>query len=158
MGTLNNKIQLKKLPKKMKISIFFILTIYIQNAMAEGPKTPTSLWDLAITKSHHSAPESKSDIHGIWFYEQANCKKLFNTISQVIDRIKKGNPGNKDNITSNPKMNNAVRSEGQTLADLLSNAGNKEKTHQEPKIKSSPSSGEKLLRLLSNQPGSKGED
>merc|ERR1719510_2046182 len=55
-------------------------------------------------------------------------------------------------------MNNAVRSEGQTLADLLSNAGNKEKTHQEPKIKSSPSSGEKLLRLLSNQPGSKGED
>ena len=32
------------------------------------------------------------------------------------------------------------------------------KTHQEPKIKSSPSSGEKLLRLLSNQPGSKGED
>jgi len=100
----------------------------------------------------------KTDIHGIWFYEQANCKKLFNTISQVIDRIKKGNPGNKDNITSNPKMNNAVRSEGQTLADLLSNAGNKEKTHQEPKIKSSPSSGEKLLRLLSNQPGSKGED
>ena len=44
----------------MKISIFFILTIYIQNAKAEGPKTPTSLWDLAITKSHHSAPEPKS--------------------------------------------------------------------------------------------------
>ena len=45
----------------MKISIFFILTIYIQNAMAEGPKTPTSLWDLAITKSHHSTLEPKSE-------------------------------------------------------------------------------------------------
>ena len=51
----------KKVAKKMKISIFFILTIYIQNAKAEGPKTPTSLWDLAITKSHHSAPEPKSE-------------------------------------------------------------------------------------------------
>ena len=45
----------------MKISIFFILTIYIQNAIAEGPKTPTSLWDLAITKSHHTTLEPKSE-------------------------------------------------------------------------------------------------
>merc|ERR1739848_619151 len=59
-STIDKKI-FKKLTKKMKISIFFILTIYIQNAMAEGPKTPTSLWDLAITKSHHTAPEPKSE-------------------------------------------------------------------------------------------------
>ena len=30
------------------------------------------------------------DIHGIWFYEQANCQKLFATISQIIDRLRKG--------------------------------------------------------------------
>ena len=44
----------------MKFSIFIILTISIQNAMAK-PQTPSSLWDLAITKSHHSTPEPKSE-------------------------------------------------------------------------------------------------
>ena len=46
----------------MKISIFISLTISFWNAMAEGPKTPKSLWNLAITKSHHPAiSEPKSE-------------------------------------------------------------------------------------------------
>jgi len=99
------------------------------------------------------------DIHGIWFYEQANCQKLFATISQIIDRLRKGHNGQKEIISSGlgPKIQTGPKNDGQTLADLLSNAGNKGKTSPK-QIKASPSGGEKLLRLLSSSGDRNAED
>ena len=100
------------------------------------------------------------DIHGIWFYEQANCQKLFATISQIIDRLRNGHNGQKEIISCGlgpPKIQTGPKNDGQTLADLLSNAGNKGKTSPK-QIKASPLGGEKLLRLLSSSGDRNAED
>jgi len=110
------------------------------------------------------------DIHGIWFYEEGNCKKLFQIIDQVIEKLKTGGSGAPKPLMSNQHFakghpgnvngNKVAKSNGEiSLADLLNNAGNKEKGHQHPPIpapsmvkagtQNSPSGGEKLLRLLS---------
>jgi hypothetical protein len=83
-------------------------------------------------------------IHGIWFYEESNCKKVFTTINQFVDMAI--HPVPKQQQTSYAKAS-ANANNGNSLADLLSNAGNKGKA----KAKPSPSGGEKLLRLLSSQ-------
>jgi len=102
------------------------------------------------------------DINGIWFYEQTNCKKLFQIINQVINKVKSGSnevlsfasaAKGAGNVAVKPTAKNGEIS----LADLLTNAGNKEKNHQPPttqpakpnNVQTSPSGGEKLLRLLS---------
>lgn len=78
------------------------------------------------------------DIFGIWFYEQANCKNLYQMINQVINKVKHGNKKTEKGSGKNGEI---------SLADLLNNANSKNN-----KIES-PGSGEKLLRLLSiNEP------
>ena len=92
------------------------------------------------------------DIHGIWFYEQTNCKKLFQIINDVIEKLK-GHGSNqglrqiKQPMAPGPSTKNGEIS----LADLLTNAGNKvQQQQQQQTLKISPSGGEKLLRLLSS--------
>ena len=97
------------------------------------------------------------EILGIWFYEQANCNKLFTTITQIIERLKSSGQGSEPNkhapsstvsVTAGPRNDGSIN-----LADMLNNAGNKGRPPAAATAaKASPSSsGEKLLRLLSNQ-------
>jgi len=94
------------------------------------------------------------EINGIWFYETANCKKLYQIISQVMNKMSTGQKSNPDiimNKTNEPKSNIIATgngTSGASLVDLLNKAGSKEKSAP---VQSSPSGGEKLLRLLSHQ-------
>jgi len=99
------------------------------------------------------------EIHGIWFYESNNCQKLFVMMNSVIDKLKntkkeisdKGNfkqaaPGVK--VGGSGRIGNSNNGEI-SLADLLHNAGNKERPANTNNHETSPSGGEKLMRLLS---------
>ena len=71
------------------------------------------------------------EILGIWFYEAANCKKLYQIISQVMEKMSNGPKINPDIIMSKPnehKSNTIAcgNGGGASLVDLLNNAGSKE--------------------------------
>jgi len=100
------------------------------------------------------------EIHGIWFYESDNCQKLFVMMNSVIDKLKNTKKDNTDKGSkqSAPGVHYKVGGSGRignsnngeiSLADLLHNAGNKEKPTNTNNHETSPSGGEKLLRLLS---------
>merc|ERR1711953_1483448 len=96
------------------------------------------------------------EILGIWFYEAANCKKLYQIISQVMnkanpDLISTSGPINENGKKMSSMMMTSTNTSGgggASLVDLLNNAGSKEKSA--PGLQGSPSGGEKLLRLLSH--------
>merc|ERR1711976_453075 len=99
------------------------------------------------------------EILGIWFYEAANCKKLYQIISQVMNKMSNNgsssSKANPDLISSSSKTNEnggstKISTDGASLVDLLNNAG-KSKAEKSA-VQGSPSGGEKLLRLLSSQP------
>ena len=76
------------------------------------------------------------EIHGIWFYEETNCQKLFQMMNQVINKLK--NSPKKEVMGQGFKQAapgvkvgsgriGGVSNNGEiSLADLLNNAGNKE--------------------------------
>ena len=72
------------------------------------------------------------EINGIWFYETANCKKLYQIISQVMNKMSTGQKSNPDiimNKTNEPKSNIIATgngTSGASLVDLLNKAGSKE--------------------------------
>jgi len=98
------------------------------------------------------------EIHGIWFYESNNCQKLFVMMNSVIDKLKntkkeitdkgfkQAAPGVK--VGGSGRIGNSNNGEI-SLADLLHNAGNKERPANTNNHETSPSGGEKLMRLLS---------
>jgi len=98
------------------------------------------------------------EIHGIWFYESNNCQKLFVMMNSVIDKLKNTKKENTDKgfkqtapgvkVGGSGRIGNSNNGEI-SLADLLHNAGNKEKPANTNNHETSPSGGEKLLRLLS---------
>merc|ERR1711988_289904 len=99
------------------------------------------------------------EIHGIWFYESDNCQKLFVMMNSVIDKLKNTKKDNTDKSLKQSAPGVKVGGSGRiansnngeiSLADLLHNAGNKEKPQNNTNNhEASPSGGEKLLRLLS---------
>ena len=68
------------------------------------------------------------EIHGIWFYEEANCQKLFEIINRVINKLRNGghDPVLRQAGTGNQNGGHQSNNGEISLADLLTNAGNKE--------------------------------
>jgi len=101
------------------------------------------------------------EIHGIWFYESGNCQKLYSMMSSVIEKLKNASKKEISDKATSKQSAPGVKVGGSgriansnngeiSLADLLHNAGNKEKPQNNTNNhEASPSGGEKLLRLLS---------
>jgi len=127
----------------------------ILNRLSTNNKIQPITKDIELQdKSPFLLYKTKESIHGIWFYEKDNCQKLFQRMEAVISKLRNSDkevteqgfkqavPG----VRVGTKSNNGEIS----LVDLLNNAGNKGKPAAKPSNhETSPSGGEKLLRLLS---------
>jgi len=127
----------------------------ILNRLSTNNKIQPITKDIELQdKSPFLLYKTKESIHGIWFYEKDDCQKLFQRMEAVISKLRNSDkevteqgfkqavPG----VRVGTKSNNGEIS----LVDLLNNAGNKGKPAAKPSNhETSPSGGEKLLRLLS---------